>query len=62
MKTQANDKDARRKRRASKHVHKTYGEKKPIKMDYYTVPDDTQEDLEAAVGSLNIPSNGDWNY
>ena len=62
MKTQANDKDARRRRRAQNQAHKTYGQEKQVKVEYYTMDEDTQEDLQAAIGSLNIPTKGDWYY
>ena len=62
MKKQGNDKEARRKRRAQKAAHKTYKEEKPIKMDYYTLEEDSFDDIEAAVSSLNIPTRGDWYY
>ena len=62
MKTQANDKEARRKRRATKQAYKDYGAEKPVPMSYYYLNEETKEDFEAAVGSLNLPTKSDWYY
>ena len=67
MKTQANDKAKRRRRRANANkfdkMVKYYEEEKPVDMDSYFLDIDTYEDIEAATNSLPLPQEkAEWYY